>query len=120
MLASKPIVITQGEKAEFDVFLKNENGRPFDLTAFNTFIVCLHKDGATLSITQAANVNGSVVSKIAPDVLGNLRVVVGPVDSESLKVGDLTDIGIELDNSVTPNKKRLIIEKGLLVQPFDC
>jgi len=120
MLASKPIVITQGEKAEFDVFLKNENGRPFDLTSFNTFKVCLDTGGVSLTVTQVANGNGSVVSKVSPDVLGNLRVVVGPVDCETLKVGDLTDIGIELDNSVTPNKKRLIIEKGLLVKPFDC
>ena len=119
MLASKPIVITQGEKAEFDIFLKNENGRPFDLTAFNTFKVVLDKDGTNLTLTQVANGNGSVVAKISPDVLGNLRVTVGPTDSNTLKLGELTNLGIELDNSSTPNKKRLIIEKGLLVQPFD-
>lgn len=120
MIAAKPITITQGEKAEFEIFLKNENGRPLDLTGFDKFLVCLQTDGTALSITETINANGSIVEKVAPDVLGILKVTVAPTDSDTLRLAELTDIGLELDNVATPNKKRLIIEKGLLVQAFDC
>lgn len=117
------IIITQGEIANFDIFLEKASGfpRPIDLTNFDTFKVCLPlASGEYLVITQVANANGSVVSKVSPDTNGQLNVIVNSVDTALLKSGFAQDIDIEWDNAITPNTKRKKIQKVLNVETSNC
>lgn len=111
----KIIIITRGEKAVFDIYVKTL-GRPFDLTNFNQFKLGLEKeDGSTLTITHTANANGSQIVKVSPDVLGHLQVTLGSVDTALLKVAFGQDMDLEL-NHTTPNPKRRRLHKSLNVE----
>lgn len=117
------VIITQGEIANFDIFLEKASGfpRPIDLTNFDTFKVCLPlESGSYLTLSEVANANGSVVSKVSPDTNGQINVIVNSVDSALLKVGFGQDISVEWDNSITPNTKRKNIQKVLNVESFNC
>lgn len=117
------IIITQGEIANFDIFLEKASGfpRPIDLTNFDTFKVCLPlSNGEYLVLSEVANANGSVVSKVAPDTNGQINVIVNSVDTANLNPAFAQDIDIEWDNATTPNTKRKKIQKILNVETSNC
>ena len=113
----KVIVVTKGEKAEFDIFLVDKDARPVDLTGFDKFRWAVEADsGQPLQITQVANVNGSSIVLVAPAVLGHLKVTLGKVDTALLKASFGQDMDIEWDVTATPAPKRKRIHKGLNVE----
>lgn len=117
------VIITQGEIANFDIFLEKASGfpRPIDLTNFDTFKVCLPlESGSVLTVTEVANANGSVAAKVAPDTNGQINVVLGAADTAALRVGFGQDISIEWDNSTVANTKRKNLQKALNVEAFAC
>jgi hypothetical protein len=116
------IIITKGEKAEFDIFLEKASGfpRPIDLTNFDKFKLCLETESGVLEITEVANANGSSITKVSPDVLGQLKIVLGSADTINLREGFGQDMDIEWDNSVTPAPKRKRLHKSLNVEASLC
>jgi hypothetical protein len=112
------IIITRGEKVEFDIFLeKTTLPRPFDLTNFDLFKVVLPtSSGTPLVLTETINANGSIVEKITPDVLGHLKVTIFPEDSALLEPAFGQDIDLEWDNDASPNTKRKRLHKVLHVE----
>ena len=118
------LIITLGEKATFSIFLENKLTlpRPIDLTNFDKFVVCLPlAAGGFLEITEVANANGSVADKGGTsDLLGQIDVTVGEVDTALLKEGFGQDVDIEWDNATTPNPKRKRLHKVLNVEGFNC
>lgn len=116
------VIITKGEKAEFDLFLEKKTlPRCFDLTNFDEFKLCFPTmSGTPLEITHVVNVNGSSVDKVAPDLLGQIKVILGTVDTLKLKADFAQDIDLEWDNSITPNPKRKRLHKILNVDDFIC
>lgn len=117
------IIITQGEIANFDIFLEKASGFPraIDLTNFDKFKVCLPlESGSYLILTQVANANGSVVTKVSPDTNGQLNVIVNSVDTALLKANFAQDIDIEWDNATVANTKRKKIQKVLNVETSNC
>lgn len=117
------IIITQGEYAEFDIFLEKESGlpRPIDLTDYDLFTLCLPTEsGDCLNISQTENANGSSVVKVSPDVLGQLHVTLGPVDSAALKCGFGQDMDLEWDISGEDKPKRKRLDKALNVSESCC
>lgn len=113
------IIITKGEKAVFSVYLMS-NGRPFDLTSFDEFKICIDGDADVIEVSQTANAAGSVVEKVSPDVLGHLKVTLFPVDTLNLREGFGQDADIEIDNSSSPAPKRRRLHKALNVQGSLC
>lgn len=105
----KALFITRGEKAIFDIFLEKKDGlpRPVDLTNFDTFAASFPLEtGSYLIITQVPNAAGSVIDKVSPDVLGQIKITLGPDDTQLLRTRLSQDLDIEWDNSVTPNTRR--------------
>jgi len=100
------IDIVQGENSTFDIKLRDSEGDPFDLTNFDEYTVCLPLTSGTLSLTQVANANGSLIALSGNALLGKLNVSVNSVDTTLLKVADRQDIGLELNNNGTPNPRR--------------
>lgn len=122
MSDEKIIIITQGEKAVFDIYLEKEYGfpRPVDLTNFDEFKCCIETESGVLELTEVANANGSIIEKIAPDVLGHLRVTIFPLDTTNLKAGYSQNIDIQWDNSLSPGPKRKRLYKALNVESSLC
>lgn len=114
------INITRGEKKIFTIKIKNQDGDAFDLTDFDEFEVCLPKASGKLSLTEVANVNGSIVELVAPAINGKLQVTIFPTDTSLLNVDERQDIGVKLNNSVTPNPKSKLGEGILNVRPDPC
>ena len=115
------IIVTRGEKAEFDIFLEKENAfpRPVDLTNYEKFAAhFIKEDGDCLSVTEVANANGSSIQKVSPDLLGQLKVILGPNDTSFLKVGYAQDIDIEWDTAAEDSPKRKRLHKALNVEDF--
>lgn len=112
------IIITKGEDATFDIFLVNQAGRPVDLTTFTEFKFCVEGDAATIELSETPNANGSVVDKVAPDVLGQIRVTLDQVDTALLREGFSQDIDLEWGDGTTRKRKR--IHKGLNVEGSIC
>lgn len=116
------VVITVGEKAEFDIFLEKESfPRCVDLTTFDKFKVCLPtEEGTPLEITEIVNANGSIVAKISGGTYGQLKVTLGVVDTNLLKVEFGQDIDIEWDIDASPGPKRKRLHKALNVEDSNC
>jgi len=113
------ITITKGEKAVFDIKLRDELGDPYDLTNFDQFTVCLPKgSGSSLEITEVQNANGSVVAKITGKTYQGLTVTVGADDTSELEEEQRLSISVELDNAATPNPKRIVLKNALNVEAF--
>jgi hypothetical protein len=101
------ITITKGEKAVFTIKLRDKDGDPFPLTAFDRFKVAMPiGSGAGVEITQTANSSGSVVAVDGNPLLGKLSIVMNKADTAKLLAEDRLPVDVELDNSVTPNPKR--------------
>ncbi len=106
------ILVTKGEEAIFSIFLeKTTLPRPVDLTTFDEFKLCvISESGTPLELTETANANGSLIEKVAPDNLGQLRVTIKPADTLLLAVSFGQDIDIEWGiaaSPTTPKRKRL-------------
>jgi len=117
------VIITQGEKAEFDMFLERPNTlpRPYPLTNFTKFKLCLPKtDGNWLEITEVANANGSQIDKTGDDVSGQLHVIVGKVDTALLQSGYQQDVCLSWDNAGETNTKKKNLKKFLNVEECPC
>ena len=121
-IADNVNIVTQGEKAEFPIYLDNRlDGRPFDLTNFDEFTLKLPLVSGSndyLSITQSANANGSSVVKTTPNECGRLDVTLGAADTQNLNPEFNQDMFLELNNSGTPNPKRIKLERALHVNDF--
>ena len=101
------IRINKGEKKQFEIHLRKENGDPFDLTGYDKFRVALPKgSGQALTVTQVANGNGSVVAVLGSATLGVLQVTVGRLDTAALVAGDRLSIDLEIDVTATPAPRR--------------
>ena len=114
----KVIIVTKGEDATFDIFLVNTQNRPVDLTTFTSFKFCVEGEISTIELTEVPNANGSKIEKVAPDVLGHLRVTLDQVDSALLRDGFGQDVDIEWGDGTTRKRKRLY--KVLNVEPSLC
>ena len=114
------IIITQGEKAEFDIFLEKENAFPrsVDLTNFTKFAAHFPGSASPVSITETPNANGSKIEKVSPDLLGQLKVTLEPADTALLNEGFGQDICIEWDTVAEDNPKRKRLHKALNVEEF--
>lgn len=116
------IIITKGEHSVFDIYLEKESGfpRPIDLTNYDEFSLCIETETGVLHLSEAANANGSLIEKIAPDVLGHLRVTIYPTDTLLLRQSFNQDIDIEWNNSASPAPKRKRLYKALNVEGSLC
>ena len=122
MLAKTPATIVQGERAVIRFLITDLDTKlPFDLTAKDKFLACIElASGSFLSITETPNANGSSFDKLGSSLLGQLELIIGPADTNLLRLDELLNIGYELDNATTPDPLRRNIEKALFVEPFDC
>ena len=120
MSSQQLIEVVRGEEVKFDIFLYDEDGRPFPLTAYDDFKVCLKKKTGVLEVTHVANANGSVVAKQAPDELGHLQVTIKAADSLDLKADRTSDIQLVLSNQATPAPRIKVFENALSVLDPVC
>lgn len=105
VLEQKPISISRGSDVSFDLFLYDEDFRPFDLTLFDKFSVCIKSKNATndiLTITETVNAAGSIAVKQAPNELGHIIVTIKAADVNLLETKAKQDIDIKVDNAGTP------------------
>lgn len=115
-------VINKGEEAEFDVFLENETfPRSMDITSFDAFKACFITDSGTpLVVTQIANLNGSSITKVDGGTYGQLKVVLGPLDSALLKAGPGEDLEIVRDVIASPAPKHERLHRVLNIEESIC
>lgn len=111
--------IRQGQQKKFTLHVRLKDGF-YDLTNFDEFKVCLPTNNGHLDITETINANGSIVVVTGPPAQGDLEVTLSYLDSVSLKVGERLNIGLLLDNSVTPNPQPLVAEGVLNVKAAIC
>lgn len=92
------VEIVQGEDKIFTVDVKKSDGDAFDLTGF-TDLTAEFKlaAGGALSLTTAANGNGSVVTSPNP-TCGRIQVSIDKVDTALLESGDSQDIEIIIED----------------------
>lgn len=110
------ITITVGEKAQFEIKLRDIYGDPYDLSGFDKFKVCIPVgQGSGLTVSETPNANGSVVAKITGKTYQGLNVTLAAADTTGLEVEDRLYIDIELDNAGTPNPKRQRFKNALNV-----
>ena len=115
------LIITRGERAEFDIFLEKKTlPRSMDLSGFDKFKVCFDGDIEPFTISEIANANGSIVTPIAGGIYGQLKVTLEPADTLKLKAQFGQDLDIECDNAATPNPKRKRLKKVLHVEDSIC
>jgi len=115
------INITQGENKVFEIEVLDEDDRPFDLTLFTKFKVCLPLVGGTLiTLTEVANTNGSVVAVLGNPLLGILQVTLNFADSATLLVGQGQAIGTVLDNAGNTDPRPKLTENILNVLASPC
>lgn len=119
MAEEQIIVITTGEDAEFDIYLTNTQGRPIDLTAYDEFKFCVPTDAGILTLTNVANANGSIIEKVAPDVLGHLKVTIDRLDTANLSQVYGQDFDIEW-GITGGDRKRKKVAKALNVEGSLC
>jgi len=101
------ITIDRGEKKIFEIDFRLKTGRPFDLTGFDRFKVCLPiGSGSKVELTDVANANGSIVEILGNAILGILKVTVGPDDTLKLVADQRLYIDVEIDKSATPGPIR--------------
>lgn len=112
--------ITRGENKTITIKLRDQDGDPFDMSGFDEFTVCFPTEGDPLEITQVANTNGSVTTKITGETFQGLTVVLKAADSANLKVGERQDIGVILNNNATPNPRSETFERVLNVKAGLC
>jgi len=114
------VTIIQGENSSFTVKLRDGNGDPFDVTAFDKFKICLQGANAPIEITEVANVNGSIVTLGGNSILGLLTVQIKSQDTLLLLEEERMDIDLELNNAATPNPRRAKFKNVLTVLSSLC
>ena len=93
----------QGGKIEFELSLVDENGRPVSTAAYDQYRVGISIDSSTtLEISQVANANGSVMTKVGSAECGIFNVLINPADSATLGTGDRQDIDFEMSEQADP------------------
>jgi hypothetical protein len=118
---AKKALITQGENAVFTIKLRDEEGDPFDLTAYDKFSVCMPKsDGDTLEVTEVANANGSIVTVLGDALLGKLQVAVKSGDTSDLLADERLDIGVKIDVAASPDPRIKTLKNVLTVEENPC
>lgn len=111
MMKSQKISLIQGERVVFALFLQDDDGHPFDLTSFNQFSLSLPKtDGSILTITQAGvDPASKIILFPGTDAeVGKLEVTISQTDTVLLKIAEKQDIQLLLNNSGTPNPRKVI------------
>lgn len=110
------LTITIGEKAIGELKLRDIEGDPFDMSAYDKFTVCIPSgQGQGIEITEVQNANGSIVSKITGETYQGLNLTVGKEDTKLLTASDRTYLDIELDNTAGTITKRQRIENALII-----
>lgn len=117
------IEITQGEYVELTLKLIDpQTSRPFDLTGYNRFKVCIPSDSGHVEITHTANANGSIVEKSANDLLGEIIAKFYPTDSNLFKTDSELNVALEIykstDSPIKPLRK--VFQRAIFVVPFEC
>ncbi len=112
----------QGGKLEFEIALVDENGRPVDTTVYDAFKICIRKTATTtLMVSQVANVNGSVMTKVGVAQTGVFKVVINPVDSLTLEVKERQDIDFEMrETANATNIIRAVFKDRLSIFKTSC
>ena len=119
------IEVTQGEEIIITIKLDNEDtGRPFDLTGYDEFKVCLPaEDGTSVEITETA-VSGAVVEVIADPLLGEIQATFSAASglSSLIKTEDELELSLEIAKSTdSPSKPlRKVFPRAIIVVPFNC
>ena len=112
----------QGGKLEFEIALVDENGRPVDTNVYDAFKICIRKTATTtLTVSQIANVNGSVMTKVGVPETGVFKVVINPVDSLTLEVKERQDIDFEMKETAdATNVIRAVFSDRLSIFKTSC
>ena len=114
------INITKGETKVFTVKVRDQNGDPFDLTNFDKFKVCLPNIAGTQDVTEVASANGSVTAISGSPLLGKIQVTLNYLDTTNLSEGTGQNIGLVVDNAMTPNPRPKNTDGALNVYPAVC
>lgn len=115
-LQSDVLEIYKGEDVTFDIYLYDEDGRPFPLTSYNKFRVAIKGSGTNIVTVNEVDDNGSIVVLQAPADLGHLQVTIKAAKTALLQAADkLIDVDLEL-NHTSPNPKKKRFENVLLVK----
>jgi len=115
------VEIYKGGNSVFTIRIKDEDGEPFDLTPYDKYSVCLpNTDGTTLTITEVAGANGSVVALLGNAILGKLQVTVKKLDAADLEEDERMDLDLVLDNASSPDPKAKRFKNVLTVIPTRC
>ena len=115
--------ITQGEYVELTLKLIDpQTTRPFDLTGYNRFKVCIPSDSGHIEITHTANANGSVVEISGDEILGEILAKFYPTDSALFKTDTELNVSLEIykttDSPAKPLRK--VFQRAIFVIAFDC
>lgn len=112
----------KGGKLEFEIALVDENGRPVDTTVYDAFKVCVKLTASTaLEISQVANGNGSVMTKVGAPEIGVFKVQINPVDTAGLLVAERQDIDFEMKETAdATNIIRTVFKDRLSVFKTSC
>jgi hypothetical protein len=115
--------ITQGEYVELTLKLIDpQTSRPFDLTGYNRFKVCIPSESGHVEITHTANGNGSVVAINGDEILGEILAKFYPTDSALFKTDTELNVSLEIyksaDSPIKPLRK--VFQRAIFVIPFEC
>jgi hypothetical protein len=112
----------QGGKLEFEIALVDENSRPVDTTVYDLYKICIKRTATTrLEVSQTANANGSIMTRIGSPVTGVFKVLINPADTLLLNVAERQEIDLELKESATPtNTVRVVFHDRLTVVASSC
>lgn len=107
----------KGGKIEFEIAIVDEDGRAVDTTVYDAFRVGIRIDSSTsLVITQVANGNGSIMTKVGVGAKGVFKILINPADSLLLDALERQDISFEMSESADPtNVIREVIEDRLTI-----
>ena len=120
------IEVTQGEEIVLTLALTDKKtGRRFDLTGYDQFKVCVDSEngGAAIQATEV-NATGTIVEKIADDLIGELQATFSAAsgDSSAIKLNEELTLYLEISKSTdVPSKPlRKSFARALFVVPFEC
>jgi len=114
------VLITRGEKVSYLIRLRDESGDPVDLNAYDEFKVCHEGDDGSAVVASQTAVGDTVVVVDGDPLIGRLKVTLSEASTALLKVDELQDIDIELDNSGSPGARRRRLKRVLTVEDSIC
>ena len=110
----------QGAKIEFELAIVDENDRPVDTTVYDEFKVCIKAD-TNLEVSQVANANGSVMTKVGSAECGIFNVLINPADTANLEAKERQDIEFRMSEAADPtNIVGEVFEDKLTVKKSNC